>query len=266
MRSLSKKNMRTPLFSVVLCALTIPVSLAQNRFEGGIRGGVTLTHGYTTVPAITIPRVGSVPELNNRTNGIGTGYSAGLWVRRNFNRFFVQTGVDYNRFVLPQKTDFTVSAGTAAFLSGLSVPPQIPNQTPVGINLISESVLESVNIPVLVGKTWLGERLRAFAGPGLLVTAKAQVKQNTTARLAGLAIEAPETTTDLANPDPGNPLASTLKISPVTYTLEAGVGYTFLRRFDLDIRYMLPVGGIYNDANISGYIGMGTVTLGIRLF
>lgn len=258
--------MRIPLLSIVLWALTIPVSLAQNRFEGGIRGGVTLTHGHTTVPAIVIPGVGNLPELNNRTNGVGTGYSAGLWVRRNFNRFFVQTGVDYNRFVLPQKTDFTVSAGTGAFLSGLSIPPQIPDQTPVGINLISESVLESVNIPVLVGKSWLGGRLRAFAGPGLLITAKAQVKQNTTARLAGLAIEAPQTTTDLVSPDPGNPLASTLKISPVTYTLEAGVGYTFLRRFDLDIRYMLPVGGIYNDANVSGYIGMGTGTLGIRLF
>ena len=245
--------------------LSASASMAQNKLEGGIKGGVTLTHGYTTVPPVALSPTISLPQLDNKSNGIGTGYSGGIWVRQNFSKLYVQVEVDYNRFVLKQKTDFAVPAGVAAVLAGLSLPSAVPPQTPANINFVSESVLESINVPILLGRRY--GSLRVFGGPNLLFTRKAEAKRNTTATIATLSVSPPETTSDLLNlSSTANALEKELQVMKFTVAAEVGVGYTFLDRFDLDARYAVPVGGVYKDKNIKGFLGIGTVSLGIRLF
>ena len=249
----------------VLALLTSSVAaLAQAPFEGGLKGGATFTHGHTTIPSVPISASAAIPQLNNTNNGIGTSYSFGIWGRRNFSKFYVQVEVDYSQFVLKQKTDFSVSAGLAAALAGLTLPSAIPAQTPASIHTVSESTLGSVTIPILFGKRW--GNFRAFIGPNLLFTTKAEAKRTDTATILSLVVTNPETTSDLKNPNPQSPTETILKVKPFTYAAEAGVGYTFFRRFDLDARYAVPVGGIYKNKDITGYLGIATLSLGVRLF
>lgn len=253
---------------VITAALLLSASatMAQNQFEGGIKGGVTLTHGYTTVPPVALSPTISLPQLDNKTNGIGTGYSGGVWVRKNFSKLYVQVEVDYNRFILKQKTDFSVPAGVAAILAGISLPAQVPPQTPANINFVSESVLESINVPILLGRKFCDGNFRVFGGPNLLFTRKAEAKRNTTASIGTSSFSPAESTSDLLNPNPSSALEKALQVMNFTVAAEVGVGYTFLRRFDLDARYAVPVGGVYKDKDIKGFLGIGTVSLGIRLF
>lgn len=251
------------MLSLLFCGLA---ALAQENFEGGIKGGSTFTHGYTTIPPVPLTASLTVPELNNKNNGIGTGYSFGIWSRKNFDKFYIQVEVDYNRFLLNQKTDFSVSAAVAAALAGQPLPSQIPAATPASINTVSESVLESVNIPILFGKKWADGKFRAFVGPNLLFTTKAQATRTSTVSILSLTIPTPETTSDLKNPNPQSPSETLLEVKPFTYAAEIGVGYTFFRRLDLDARYALPVGGIYKNKDITGFLGIATLSLGLRLF
>ncbi|QHV95928.1 outer membrane beta-barrel protein [Spirosoma endbachense] len=256
---------RLKLAALVFFTSTV-TALAQGNFEGGLKGGATFTHGHTTIPSVPLSASLAIPQLNNQNNGVGYGYSFGLWGRQNFNKFFIQVEVDYNRFVLNQKTDFTVPAAVAAVLAGQTLPAQIPASTPASINTVSESVLESVNVPILFGKKWAGGKVRAFIGPNLLFTTKAQAKRTSTATILSLSIPTPETTSDLKNPNPQSPTESILEVKSFTYAAEIGVGYTFFNRLDLDARYAAPVGGIYKNKDITGYLGIATLSLGIRLF
>ncbi|UHG90166.1 outer membrane beta-barrel protein [Spirosoma oryzicola] len=241
-------------------------AFSQSNFEGGVKGGATFTHGHTTIPSVALTSTVSVPQLDNQSNGVGTGYSFGIWGRQNFNKFYIQVEVDYNRFVLKQKTNFSVPAAVAAVLAGQTLPPQVPAATPAGISTVSESVLESVNVPILFGKKWADGKVRAFIGPNLLFTNKAQAKRTSTATIATLTIPTPETTSDLKNPNPNSPTEKILEVKSFTYAAEVGVGYTFFNRLDLDARYAVPVGGVYKNKDITGYLGIATVSLGLRLF
>lgn len=258
--------MRKLQLTALLVGVGLTVVMAQSRFEGGVKGGATFTHGYTTIPSIPISASIAIPQLENKSNGIGTGYSFGIWGRQNINRLYVQVEVDYNRFLLKQTTNFIIPAGVAAVLSGLTLPPQVPPQTSANVNFTSESVLESVNVPILLGKKWADGKFRAFIGPNLLFTRKAEAKRQTAASIAGFTFNAPENTSDLKNPNPQNPLERYLEVKDFTYAAEFGVGYSFLRRFDLDVRYALPVGGVYKNKDITGYLGIATVSLGVNLF
>ncbi|MCK8490780.1 PorT family protein [Spirosoma sp. RP8] len=235
-------------------------AFAQSNFEGGVKGGATFTHGHTTIPSVALTSTVSVPQLDNQSNGVGTGYSFGIWGRQNFNKFYIQVEVDYNRFVLKQKTDFTASPAVATYLAKTTIPVSVP------VNFVSESVLESVNVPILFGKKWADGKVRAFIGPNLLFTNKAQVKRAITATIAGASRSLPEATSDLKNPDPNNPTEKILEVKSFTYAAEVGVGYTFFNRLDLDARYAVPVGGVYKNKDITGYLGIATVSLGLRLF
>lgn len=253
-------------FTALVFLASMVSALAQGDFEGGVKGGATFTHGYTTIPSVPLSATLSIPQLNNKNNGIGTGYSFGIWGRQNFSKFFLQVEVDYNKFLLKQKTDFSVPAAVAAVLAGQPLPSAIPASTPTNINTISESTLESVNIPILIGKKWFGGKFRAFLGPNLLFTTKAEAKRTSTATVLSFSIPTPETTSDLKNPNPQSPTESILKVKSFTYAAEIGVGYTFFRRLDLDVRYAAPVGGIYQNKDITGYLGIATVSLGLHLF
>ncbi len=250
----------------VLASLIGSAAMAQSTFEGGIKGAGTFTNGHTTIPPVTISAIATVPQIENKGNGTGTGYSFGLWGRKNFNSFYVQVEATYNNYKLYQKANLTVPAGLAFALAGTSQPSGIPANTSTGIAITSESILESVNVPILFGKKFVNDRVRVFIGPNLLFTTKAQATRNTTATIGNTSVGFPQTTSDLKNPNRQDPTQVALEVKPFTYAAEIGVGYTLARILDIDARYALPVGGIYKNKDIKGYLGIASLSLGLKLF
>lgn len=255
------------LLLISASAATAQTSLKSLEF--GIKGGGTFTHGYTNVPAQPIGSV-QVPALENKNNGVGLGYSGGLWARKNFSTFFIQAEVTYNRFVLKQKTNVTLDVNAnPALANGLpiSVQPGILNAT---LNATSESVLEAIDVPILFGKRWMAGRLRGYIGPNFIFVQKAELSRTTSGVVnANTSVGIPQTdiptttgTTNLLNKF----TAQNLEVKDFTYAVELGVGYTPVRFLDIDVRYAVPVGGVYKDSNITGFLGIATVSLGFKVF
>lgn len=265
--------MRFIPFLVAALLLSASAATAQTpvrSLELGIRGGGTFTHGYTTIPAQTITSAVQVPEIKNQNNGIGYGYSAGVWGRKNFRTFFVQVEGTYNRFVLRQKTSTTLDVNANPALVRalpISVAPGLINAS---INAVTESVLESVDVPVLFGKRFLGGRLRGYLGPDFIFVQKAQLTQtnagtinaNAAVGFSQEAIPATTSTTDLLN----KYTAQNLQVKTFTYAAQIGVGISPLKFLDVDLRYAVPVGGVYKDSNIKGFLGIATATVGLKVF
>ncbi len=261
----------TLLLVSTLAAIAQPISTTNSvrSIELGIKGGGTFTQGFTNIPAQVVDGA-QIPAVENKSNGIGFGYSGGLWVRKNFPSFFIQAEATYNRFVLKQKTlPLTVDVNANAALTNalpVSIQPGLVNVT---LNLVSESVLESVNVPILIGKRWMGGRLRGYAGPNLIFVQKAQITRTTSGQINAnptigfpqIAIPAITATTDLQN----KYVAQYLEVKDFTYALELGVGYTPINFLDIDIRYAVPIGGIYRDTKITGFLGIATVSLGFKI-
>lgn len=247
--------------------LTQAPAQAQRVF--GVKAGGTFTHGATNIPAQPISTGLQIPEINNKNNGIGVGYSAGIWGRQDFGNIFLQAEVTYNRFVLKQKTDLTLDVNALAVLARQQLPVQIPNGLVTGtLHSDSESSLNSVNVPILIGKRFANQKVRVFAGPNFIFVAKAEGKQKITGQVNGNAsIGVPtipvstERTTDLLSSDAG-----ILQVKPFTVALEAGVGINPVPKLEVDLRYAVPVGGVYNDKGITGYLGIATLTVGYQLF
>ncbi|GAB3693843.1 hypothetical protein GCM10027592_14090 [Spirosoma flavus] len=259
--------------SVITLLLTSSVIVrAQDAtfpIEFGIKGGGTFTHGYTTIPGQTVGAV-QVPALNNNNNGIGIGYSGGLWGRKNFRNFFIQAEVTYNRFVLKQITNATLDVNASSSLANalpVSVQPGLLTAT---LNVVSESVLGSVNVPILIGKRWMDGKLRGYAGPTFIFVQQAKATRTTSGVLnANSNVSFPETpipattgTTNLLNKYE----AQNLEVKDATFGVEIGAGYSLLKSLDVDVRYALPVGGVYKDTTIKGFLGIGTVTLAYKIF
>jgi hypothetical protein len=263
--------MKLSQFSIAaLLLLSASAAVAQTRpFEFGIKGGATFTHGFTNVPAQSIGSV-QVPALENKNNGIGYGYSGGLWARKNFNNFFIQAEVTYNRFVLKQKTAVTLDVNANALIANalpISVQPGLINAS---LNATSESILEAVDVPILFGKRWMGGKLRGYVGPNFIFVQKAQLNRitagvinaNSTVNFPQTDIPATSGTTNLLNKYD----AQNLEVKDFTYAVELGVGYSPVPFLDVDVRYAVPVGGVYKDSNITGFLGIATVSLGFRVF
>ncbi|WP_420151845.1 outer membrane beta-barrel protein [Spirosoma sp.] len=258
------------LVSTLVCsAQTVTTSTPAKPLEFGVRGGGTFTHGFTKIPAQTVDGA-DIPAVENKSNGIGIGYSGGLWARKNFSNFFLQAEVTYNRYVLKQKTGTTVDINANQTLANalpVSVQPGLLNAT---LNVVSESVLESVSVPIFVGKRWMDGKLRGSVGPNFIFVQKAQVTRTASGQInANSSIGFPQTpipattaTTDLRN----KYVAQYLEVKDFTYALEFGAGYSPLSFLDVDIRYALPVGGIYKDTKITGFLGIATVSLGFKVF
>ena len=257
------KQLKLTVLALLLGSASV---FAQQTVEGGIKGGATFTNGHTTIPAVPINAALSVPQIENKGTGTGVGYSFGIWARKNFNGFFVQVEADYNRFVLKQQAAFSVPAVLAASLAGTTLPAQVPATTPTAIALTSESVLESVNVPILFGKKFANERLRAYIGPNLLFTNKATATRQGSGTLLGQNLPLTATTSDLKKPNPASPTESVLEVKPFTYAAEVGLGYTIGNLIDIDARYAVPVGGIYKNKDIKGYLGIATLSVGVKLF
>ncbi len=273
--------MKSLIISFLATLLLGSVAQAQTTLptlELGLKVGGTFTDGQTTVPVQDLGSNGKIPELNNKRNGIGTGYTGGLWVRRNFSGFFLQTEATYNRYVLKQKTNTTLDVKALGTLAGELVPAaftSILQSLPAGLltatlDINTVSTLQTVNVPVLIGKRFAHERVRLYAGPSFWFVTKAEVNRDAAGQVNPNA-----SIPQLAN---GFPLSSTgttdlltdaagiLRVKPFTYALEIGAGATLFRRLDLDLRVTAPVGGIYKNKDIRGVGGAAVVTLGYRIF
>lgn len=252
-------------------------AVAQNPvadLEFGIKGGGTFTHGFTRIPAQRVERVGTpgvdVPALENKSNGIGFGYSGGLWARKNVKAFFVQAEVTYNRFVLKQKTDVTLDVNANPAIANALPVSVLPGLINASLNITSESVLQTIDVPILFGKRFMGGRLQAYAGPSFIFVQKAEAIRISTGRFNGnSAINFSETpipasvgTTNLLNKFE----AGILEVSDFTYALTLGAGFSPINSLAIDVRYTVPVRGVYNDNNITGFLGIATVTLAYKLF
>lgn len=258
----------TALF-VVQATVTLAQTGVLSDMDFGIKGGGTFTHGFTTIPGQTVGSV-QVPDLANKNNGIGYGYTGGLWARKNFSNFFIQAEVTYNRFVLKQKGIITVDVNANPALANalpVSVQPGLLNAT---LNVVSESVLQAVDVPIMIGKRWMDGRLRGYAGPNFIFVQKATATRTTDGVLnANSSVAFPQTdipattgTTNLLNKYE----AQNLEVKDFTYALELGVGYTPLPYLDVDLRYAAPVGGVYKDSSIKGFLGIATLSLGFKVF
>lgn len=274
--------MKLLIASALAIVLITPAAHAQTALpalELGLKVGGTFTDGYTTVPAQDLGSNGKIPELNNKRNGVGTGYTGGLWVRRNFSGFFLQTEATYNRFVLNQKTNTTIDVKAIGAIAGDAIPASfLPflNALPAGqvnatLDINTVSTLQSVNVPVLIGKRFANNRFRVYAGPSLWFVTKAEVSRDVTGRVNPapsvsplLASSIPLTSTGTT--DLRTDAAGTLRVKPFTYALEIGTGATLFSRLDLDLRLTAPVGGIYKNKDIKGFGGAAVVTLGYRMF
>ena len=273
--------MKSLIINLLAIVLFSPLAHAQNTLpslELGLKAGGTFTDGYTTVPAQDLGSNGKIPELNNKRNGIGTGYTGGIWVRRNFNGFFLQAEANYNRYVLNQRTNATVDVKALGTLAGELVPAAftpILQALPAGqlsatLDINTVSTLQTVTVPVLIGKRFANERVRLYAGPSFWFVTRAEVSRDVTGQVNPNA-----SIPQLAN---GFPLSSTgttdlltdtagvLRAKPFTYALEAGAGATLFSRVDLDLRVTAPVGGIYKNKDIKGFGGAALVTVSYRIF
>ena len=265
------------LLIALLLSLSLTAATAQTvrstsvfrNIEIGVKAGGTFTHGFTTIPSQTLGEV-TVPELQNKSNGIGYGYTGGLWVRKNLGNYFVQAEVTYNRFVLKQKTDVTLDVNANSTLANalpISVRPGVLNAS---LNVVSESVLEAIDVPILVGKRWMNGKLRGYAGPNLIFVRKAEATRTTSGQInANDAVGFPQTPIP-ASTGKTNLLnryeAQNLEVKDFTYALELGVGYSPIPLLDVDLRYAVPVGGVYRDANIKGFLGIATLSVGVKVF
>ena len=262
------------LYQLSLAALLLSTSAAVAQtsirdIEIGIKGGATFTNGYTTIPGQTVGSI-QIPSLENKSNGFGYGYSGGIWVRKNFNRFYIQAEATYNRFVLKQVGALTVDVNANPALSNaipVSIQPGLVNAT---LNVVSESTLEAIDVPILFGKRWLNGKLRGYIGPNFIFVQKATaarttdgaINANSTVNFPLTSIPPSNTTTNLLNKYD----AQNLEVKDFTYAAEIGLGITPVRFLDIDVRYAVPVGGVYKDKNIKGFLGIATVSLGIKVF
>ena len=260
------------LTALLLMGATAAIAQTPTKgIEFGIKGGATFTHGFTNIPAQTVGTLAiEVPAFKNKSNGIGLGYSGGLWARKNINMFSIQAEVTYNRFVLKQKTDVTVDVNANAAIANALPVSVLPGLLTASLNVTSESVLETVNVPILFGKRFMDGRLRAYAGPSVIFIRKAEANRISAGQLnANPAIGFPETpipassgTTNLLNKFE----ARNLEVNDITYGLELGSGFSPINRLAVDVRYTLPVGGLYNDRKITGFLGFATVSLVYKIF
>ncbi|RYF74324.1 MAG: PorT family protein [Cytophagaceae bacterium] len=260
--------------------LTSTAALAQSpttspirSIEVGLKGGPTFVHGYTTIPAQPTGIAGvTVPQIDNKRNGTGVGYTGGAFVR--FNNYrrkgYVQIELTYNRYLLKQKTNLTLDVNANPDLAArlpISFAPGLLNAT---VDITSESSIESFNVPVLFGRRLIKDKLRAYMGPTLIFVNKSQAVRSTQGQVnpnpaigfsAAVPIPAtPETTNLLSTRDAAN-----LEVKRFTWALEVGLGVSPLSWLDLDVRYAVPAGGVYKDTNIKGFLGIASVTAGIKL-
>ncbi|WP_133299794.1 outer membrane beta-barrel protein [Larkinella punicea] len=263
----------TALFGMKLIGVACLVFLvvikaqAQGGMELGIRGGGTFTHGYTVIPAQTLSPGLELPRIRNSNNGIGIGYFGSLWVRKHYDRFFLQAEISYSSLVLKQKAPIERIDVAAAKEFGVNLPNIQPGTLYARLNTTTEPTLTSLNIPLFIGKRGHEGKWRVYGGPTFLFTIKAEAARTASgqveasASLPSFTLSEISDQVDLTNADQ----AGILQVKTFNFGAEFGAGVTLLKRLEVDVRYGLPVGGVFNDSGITGFIGYATLTLGYKL-
>lgn len=241
------------LLSLTLAVL-FSASLAFSQgITIGVRGGLTLTSGNTTIPA---QPADGLPEIKNEGDGQGAGFTAGAYARFKLAGFFLQGEINYSQFLLKQKTNTTFSAPV---LPGINASLVLDNK--------SETTLTAINIPILFGKSFAGGLVRAYLGPSFLFTSSAEQVSNgsLTTSLAGTVIDRTEINdakTDLRNADD----AGILEVKPLIIAIEVGAGVSLPFGLDVDLRYGVPaITGVYKDGDVGGFLGILSLSVGYRI-
>lgn len=259
------------ILGVLGVALLVAITAqAQSTIESGIRGGATFTHGYTVIPTQPIAPGLEVPRIRNSNNGIGVGFLGSIWIRKKFDRFFIQAEVNYSSLFLKQKAPIDRIDVAAATEFGVNLPISLPPGTLFArLNTTSEPTLTSITVPVFIGKQGQEGRWRVYGGPTFLFTQKAEaartaagtVGANASINFPGYTITNITDQVDLTDPEQ----AGILQVKNFNFGIELGAGITLLKRLEVDVRYGLPVGGVFNNSGITGFIGYATLAVGYKL-
>jgi hypothetical protein len=241
---------------------------SPRRVEVGLQGGGTFTSGYLNVPANSFVVYGaSLPAFSTRSDGIGVGYVVGAFARLNKlnNKGFVQAEVRYGTTALPQRTQLALDVTDNPLIRLLL--GNTPNTGPATaqLNATANATLTTIDVPVLVGRRILNERVRIYAGPSLILLQKANANfvaegQIVLQNASPINVPATALPLDLTNPAE----AAGLELKRVTWGLDGGVGFSPLPWLELDLRYSVPAGGYFRSSRATGFLGTAAITVGLK--
>lgn len=262
--------MKKGLLLIAFVCLTASVAFSQG-ISIGLRGGLTLTSGNTT-----LPQTGTSPEIKNEGDGMGTGFLFGATARVKLGGIFLQGELNYGQFLLKQKADFNtdVSALLSQQLTqSLGFPVNLPaSSITANTQFTTESTLSAINIPILIGKQF--GPVRAYLGPSFLFVTQANQKRRgatsfggTTLDLGVAQVPLPVTTTSQdADTDLLKEDAGIIEVKPLIIAVEAGVGVSLPMGLEADLRYSVPaITGVYKNSDVKGFLGILSLSVGYRL-
>jgi len=264
------------LLSLTLAVLFSASFAFSQGISLGLRGGLTLTSGNTTLPAMP-----GVLEVKNDANGQGPGYTFGITSRVKLGGFFLQGEINYSQFLLKQKASdnpFELSGQVSQAVSAqLGTTVNLPAGTVLGtLNVTSESTLRAINIPIMFGKTFAKGLVRAYLGPSFIFVTSAEQKTNgnltneaTSLNIPGVPVAIPvaagntaiDRTQDLLTEEAG-----VVEVKPLIIAVEIGAGLSLPMGLDVDLRYGVPaITGVYKNSDVSGFLGILSLSVGYRL-
>lgn len=237
--------MKKGLLLIAFVCLTASVAFSQG-ISIGLRGGLTLTSGNTTLPVNAA--AGRPVEFKNESDGMGGGFTVGAMTRIQLGGIFLQGEINYAQFKLNQKSNTVL--GTLG-----------PATTALDIK--NSSTLNAINIPILIGKKF--GPVRAYIGPSFLFVsgAEQEVTGNVVTTVGGTPIStvSAASTTDLLSSDAGD-----VEVKPLIIAIEAGVGISLPAGIEADLRYAVPaITGVYKNSDVKGFLGILSLTVGYRL-
>jgi len=245
---------------ILILAMAISSTLYGQGFEFGLKAGVTGTSGTTKLPETSgvVNNIKTTAMASTANpNGMGYNFLAGLYGKVNLPLgFFVMGEAQYAQFTLPQKAEnVEIKFSNSGNISYTSV------------DVVSQ--LNGVNVPIFFGKQFFAKVLRVYVGPNFLFVTKAEQKRTFNGGTAspGFSSGLKTETTENLMENTELPVADRKVLSTII-GLEAGVGVTIpIVGIGVDLRYSVPViSGVYQNNDISGFLGITTLSLSYRLF
>lgn len=245
--------MKKGLLLIALVCLFATTSFSQG-ISIGLRGGLTMTSGNTTLPVNAA--AGRPIEFENKNDGMGGGFIFGASARVKLGGFFLQTEINYAQMKLKQKLGNTYDLPTA-------IPGVGSITATAALDVKTTSTLSAINIPILIGKKF--GPVRAYLGPSFLFVSKAEQKTEGTlnASFNGTTIlnTTLNSTQDLMVEEAGD-----TEVRPLIVAVEAGVGVSLPMGLEADLRYAVPaITGVYKNKDVKGFLGILSLTVGYRL-
>ncbi|GAB4019848.1 hypothetical protein GCM10028808_59020 [Spirosoma migulaei] len=254
-------------FIIVLqCKAACLAQISSERIDLGIRAGGLLAGGYASIP-VQYSFI-SNNQLQGQSNGHTVGYIVGLFtqLKTKDQRNYLQVDVLAISTPLKQRTTIPVSVDKAV-TSLLGIPAVlVPNGASTTVDAASEPSLKAIEVPILLGRYFFNNRFRISAGPSLLFYYQADLIRNVSGQMS----------LDLANLKfsipVNNALVQQLKLDevfdlkpkPISWGINAEVGAAIRPFLDVNVRYGVPVGGIFQKSGITGYLGMVSVAVNCR--